>query len=146
MDVRVLGTKFNVKAYSDEDYTYTTLNEGKVQVRNDEMKEVLKPNEQLTIENNTLEFTKKKVDASIYSAWAKGRFVFKDERLEDILIALSRWYDVSVFYPESELKDRRFSISIDRYDDIQILLNQIELTNRVDFTLKNSAIIVNNKH
>jgi hypothetical protein len=144
-NVRVLGTQFNVKAYADDDYTYATLNEGNVQVSKDGINEVLKPNEQLVINNSTAETSKRIVDASIYSAWAKGRLVFKDERLEDILTALSRWYDVSVFFPEAELKDRRFSISIDRYNDIQILLDQMELTNRVDFTMKNNAIIVNNK-
>lgn len=144
-DIRVLGTKFNVKAYRDEDYTYATLNEGKVQVRKDDLIETLKPNQQIIINNRTSEYKKKEVNASIYSAWVKGQFIFKDERLEDILISLSRWYNVSVFYPEAELKERRFSISIDRYDDIQILLNQMELTHRVDFTMNGSAIIVNDK-
>jgi ferric-dicitrate binding protein FerR (iron transport regulator) len=141
-DVRVLGTQFNVKAYADDDYTYATLNEGKVQVSKDGINEVLKPNEQLVINNSTAEYSKRKVDASIYSAWTKGRLVFKDERLEDILIALSRWYDISVFYPEAELKDRRFSISIDRYDNIQTLLDQMELTNRVRFEVNKNAVVV----
>lgn len=141
-DVRVLGTHFNVKAYADEDYTYATLNEGKVSVSVNNKQEILKPNEQLKIDNANSEYSKLEVDASIYSAWANGRLVFKDERLEDILISLSRWYDVSVFFQSSKLKDRKFSISINRYDDIQLLLTQIELTNRVKFEMNKNAIIV----
>lgn len=141
-NVRVLGTHFNVKAYADEEYTYATLNEGKVQVSKGAINEILKPNEQLVINNSTAEYRKQEVDASIYSAWTKGKLLFKDERLEDILNSLSRWYDVSVFYPDEELKDRRFSISTNRYDDIQMLLNQMELTNRVVFEINKNAIVV----
>lgn len=141
-NVKVLGTHFNVKAYADEEYTYATLNEGKVQVSKGEINEILKPNEQLVINNSTAEYSKQEVDASIYSAWTKGKLLFKDERLEDILNSLSRWYDVSVFYPDEDLKDRRFSISTNRYDDIQMLLNQMELTNRVEFEINKNAIVV----
>ena len=141
-DVRVLGTHFNVKAYPDEDYTYATLNEGNVCVSVNKKQEILKPNEQLKIDNTNSEYSKLEVDASLYSAWVSGRLVFKDERLEDILISLSRWYDVSVFFQSSKLKDRRFSISINRYEDIQLLLNQMVLTNRVNFKMNKNAIIV----
>ncbi|WP_321282488.1 FecR domain-containing protein [Marinifilum fragile] len=142
MDVRVLGTHFNVKAYEDDEFTYATLNEGKVQVFKDEMNEVLQPDEQLVLNNNTKAFKKQIVDASIYSAWVKGKMMFKDERLEDIMNSLSRWYDVSVFYQNEELKDRRFSISTNRYGDIQTLLNQMELTNRIRFEINKNAIVV----
>ncbi|WP_321308868.1 FecR domain-containing protein [Marinifilum fragile] len=142
MDVRVLGTHFNVKAYEDDEFTYATLNEGKVQVFKDEINEVLQPDEQLVLNNNTKAFKKQVVDASIYSAWVKGKMMFKDERLEDIMNSLSRWYDVSVFYQNEELKDRRFSISTNRYGDIQTLLNQMELTNRIRFEINKNAIVV----
>ncbi|GAB7087175.1 FecR family protein [Marinifilum fragile] len=142
MDVRVLGTHFNVKAYDDDEFTYATLNEGKVHVFKGEMSEVLQPDEQLVLNNNTKAFKKQIVDASIYSAWVKGKMMFKDERLEDIMNSLSRWYDVSVFYRTEELKDRRFSISTNRYGDIQTLLDQMELTNRVRFEINKNAIVV----
>ena len=142
IDVRVLGTHFNVKAYEDDNFTYATLNEGKVQVFKDQMNEVLEPNEQLILNNSTKVFNKKKVDASIYSAWVKGKMMFKDERLEDIMNSLSRWYDVSVFYPDEELKNKRFSISTNRYDEIHTLLRQMELTNQVQFEINKNAIFV----
>jgi ferric-dicitrate binding protein FerR (iron transport regulator) len=142
MDVRVLGTHFNVKAYEDDEFTYATLNEGKVQVLKDDMNEILQPDEQLIFNNSTKVYSKKEVDASIYSAWVKGKMIFKDERLEDIMNSLARWYDVSVFYPNEKLKNRRFSISTNRYGEIQTLLNQMELTNRVQFEINKNAVVV----
>lgn len=142
MDVRVLGTQFNVKAYPDEDYTYTTLNEGKVRVSNGNVQENLVPDEQLVFENTTGEFTKKNVDATIYSAWVKGKFLFKDERLEDILMTVSRWYDIDVFFSDPLLKEVRFSISLNRYENISKLLEHIELTESVKFEVNAKALLV----
>lgn len=142
MDIRVLGTHFNVKAYPDEEYTYATLNEGKICVNKDDLNEVLAPNQQLALNNMSKEFSKQEVDASIYSAWVKGKFVFKDEKLEDILIALSRWYDIKIFYENARLKEDRFSISVNRYDDINILLDHLKLTGGINFEINKNALIV----
>jgi hypothetical protein len=141
-DVRVLGTHFNVKAYADEEYTYATLNEGKVRVSSESGSDDLIPDEQLVIENASGQFTKQVVDADIYFAWVKGRFVFKDERLEDILHTISRWYDVQVFYENQDLKEERYSLSMDRYDDILKLLKPIEAAESVRFEVKGKALIV----
>lgn len=140
--VKVLGTKFNVKAYANEDYTYTTLNEGKVKLIMDKKQQVLSPNEQVVFNKRTNEYETKVVDASIYSAWTNGRLVFKDERLEDILNSLSRWYGLSVFYKNTSQKEERFSISVNRYHEIQPLLNHIELTEGISLKINESALIV----
>ena len=142
MDVRVLGTHFNVKAYADEDYTYATLNEGKIRVSKGELNELLDTDQQLALNNSTKEFSKYEVDASIYSAWVKGKFVFKDERLDDILNALGRWYDVKIFYQDQNLQDDRFSLSVNRYDDIEILLNHLRLIGGVDFEVNKGVLLV----
>lgn len=141
-DIRVLGTQFNVKSYPDEEYTYTTLNEGRVRVSSGTANENLVPDEQLIVNNLTGDYTKIQVDANIYSAWVKGQFVFKDERLEDILLAVSRWYDVEIFYTKQELKEERYSISMTRYENVLNLLEHIELAESIKFEVKGKALIV----
>ena len=141
-DVRVLGTQFNVKAYSDEEFTYATLNEGKVRVSNEKNEQDILPDEQIIINNTTGIYTKKQVDANIYSAWVKGKFVFKDERLEDILHTISRWYDIQVFYENQKLQEERFSISLNRYENISSLLEHIEMTESVQFEVNDKALVV----
>ncbi|MCZ4695589.1 FecR family protein [Ancylomarina euxinus] len=140
--VKVLGTKFNIKAYADEAYTYTTLKEGKVKLIMDDKQQVMAPNEQVVFDKTKHQYTKRRVDASIYSAWTEGQFVFKDERLEDILNSLSRWYGLKVFYKHAQQKEERFSISVNRYDEIQPLLNHIELTGDIHLKINKSALIV----
>jgi hypothetical protein len=69
-------------------------------------------------------------------------FVFKDERLEDILNTLARWYDIDVFYPNMHLKDERFSIRVNRYDNIEPLLNHIEIVGEISFEIDKRTLIV----
>lgn len=142
MDVRVLGTEFNVKSYPNDDHVFTTLKEGKVRVRVNDMNQTLLPNDQLVLNKQTGDIEKRQVNATIYSAWKDGMFVFKDERLEDILQAFSRWYDVEVFYPNSKMKEELFSMRVNRYEDINVILKKMEKTGVVHFELNKNALIV----
>ena len=142
MDVRVLGTEFNVKSYENDDYTYATLNEGKIRIKAGDQKQDLSVNQQLVLDNATGDMEKREVDASIYSAWIKGTFVFKDERLEDILEVFSRWYDIEVFYLNDEIRTEEFSMSVNRYENIDVLLRKMEKTGAMTFKLNKRALIV----
>jgi Fe2+-dicitrate sensor, membrane component len=142
MDVRVLGTHFNVKAYTNEDYTYTTLSEGKVVLKMGEQKAELIPDQQIVLNNQTGKYERKNVDALIYTAWKDGKFIFRDETLENIMSSISRWYDVEVFYPNQELKKELFSMRVDRYDNLEVLLKKMEKTGALRFNLNKKALIV----
>ncbi|WP_180335665.1 FecR family protein [Labilibaculum filiforme] len=142
MDVRVLGTHFNVKAYADEDYTYTTLSEGKVQLTMGEKRANMIPNQQIVLDNLTGKYEAKQVDASIYTAWKDGKFIFRDEPLENIMSCLSRWYDIEVFYPNQDIKKELFSMRVNRYEDIDALLKKMEKTGALRFTLSKKAVVV----
>lgn len=142
MNVHVLGTHFNIKAYTDDKYSYATLNEGKVRIQISDVVEDIVPNEQMILENKTGLTQRKIVDASIYSAWTKGKFVFKDEKLENILSDLARWYDLDIFYTNQSLKNERFSINVNRYDNIQTLLDHLELIGGINFEINQNALII----
>ena len=138
VDVRVLGTSFNVSAYSDE--VVTTLVEGKVLMRSQADSVVLVPDRQGVWDGKRM--TVKRVDARNYALWREGVFFFEDMPLEDILDALARWYDVHVFYQNAELKMMRFSVEIKRYEHIDTILRRIAETNRVRFNVNNKTVNV----
>ena len=138
VDVRVLGTSFNVSAYSDE--VVTTLVEGKVLMRSQADSVVLVPDRQGVWDGKRM--TVKRVDARNYALWREGVFFFEDMPLEDILDALARWYDVHVFYQNAELKMMRFSVEIKRYGHIDTILRRIAETNRVRFNVNNRTVNV----
>ena len=91
MQVRVLGTKFNVTAYNDDALKRVVLVSGKVEVRTNEKERVLlKPNQLFAYENNRIQV--KNVDASRYILWKDGFYQYYHERLDNIFKNLSRYY------------------------------------------------------
>lgn len=144
MEVQVLGTEFNIRAYPDEPNCQTTLADGKVEVRKENQKVLLQPGEQAVLIGGE-NLSKHKVDVSKYTAWIYGNVAFEDERLEDIMAKLAKWYNIEVFYSQAELKDIRFTGNIDRYGDIGILLEKIEHLDVVYFEIKGNCITIKSK-
>jgi len=142
--IKVLGTSFNVNAYNDEKEIITTLVEGRVEVKDQlrNQKETLLPNEQFCINKHNGDFKKTHVDTEIYTAWKNGRLVFQNERLEDIMIRLSRWYNVEVFFLNNESKNLRFTGDLTRYEDFNNVLEMIGFTNKVKFSIKNRSVLI----
>lgn len=94
-EIEVLGTQFNIKAYTDDEgNTQTTLVEGAVQLHASGQTLLLHPGEQGVSNHHGL--NKKKVDVSQYIAWKNNEFVFEETELKDALKILSRWYDFDV--------------------------------------------------
>lgn len=138
VDIRVLGTSFNVSAYQED--VVTTLVEGKVQLKKGNEQVILSPNQQAIWSDD--EFRVKQVDARNYVLWKEGIFYFEDVDLETILDDMARWYNVNVFYMNPALKEMKFSVEIRRYGDINEILRRIEQTKRVKFEIKDRTINV----
>lgn len=136
--ITVLGTLFNVEAYTGRN-TVTTLVRGKVEVDFNNQKILLKPNEQL-IARNDGSVRKQQVDANERIQWTQGRFEFTDVKLDDIMLKLSRWYDVSYAFVSPEAKHARFTLQLQRDESLQSLLDKIEQTGRVRFRISGKHV------
>jgi len=149
MDIEVLGTSFNVSAYKDEASIQTTLVEGKVKVSSNigqSQEQILKPNEQAVFSKSNNQFEIIEVNAALYACWREGVFIFDEENLDDILRKLSRWYDINVFFQSEEVRSYQFSGKLPRFKNCNELLEMIEKTTDVQFTMKeNRTVIVNKK-
>ncbi len=144
-DVRVLGTLFNVSAYSEETSTEVTLVNGSVQVDAGDSRERLQPDQQLILDNQTLRTRVRVVDAGTYIAWTDGLFRFDAMSLEQLMSRLSRWFDISYEFKDESLKKVRFTGGFLKYDDINRIRRMIgELTN-VSFKITDNKIVINKK-
>ena len=101
MEVKVLGTSFNLRSFAADNRSTATLVSGKIEVKTPTQRIELLPNQQADLLVGENKLAVREVDAVAYSAWTKGRFVFRRERLETILDDVSRWYNVTVFYEQS---------------------------------------------
>ena len=110
LSVKVTGTVFNIKAYSDDEEIGTTLLEGCVGVKleNAESYAELRPGEKASYMKalNSLEVSK--VDVRDWVAWQDGRIVFKNEPLEQIVRRLKRWYGVDFELEKALQTDERY--------------------------------------
>jgi hypothetical protein len=145
MNVEVLGTAFNVSAYSDERRTETTLVEGsvKIEAKYGKTKSVIiKPDEQAVYDGSTNLLKINEVDAMSYGRWREGVFAFNEDNLEEIMRKLSRWYDIRVFFADNEARNYQFSGKLPRFQSCNDLLEMIEKTTNVQFEITNDENII----
>jgi ferric-dicitrate binding protein FerR (iron transport regulator) len=143
--IKVLGTKFNVKSYGEEQYEHVTLEEGSISLSNSENEIELVPNQQAIIEKDNLSMKIESVDANLYSAWRTGFLNYREEKLSSILFDLKRQYNVNLFYQNEDVKNKRLSISINTNKNINQVLRAIEATGGVIFKIKNDNVIIMKK-
>jgi ferric-dicitrate binding protein FerR (iron transport regulator) len=148
MDVRVLGTSFNVLAYPDEQQLVTTLVEGSVRIdlvgkeRETSSSRILSPDDQavVSIEDAAIEVSK--VNTSQYTSWIDGKLEFYNENLDKVMKRLARWYDFEYEFENSGAKNYHFSARFDNTENISTILEMLELTTDVKFELKENTIVV----
>ena len=148
MQVEVTGTQFDVKAYAEDETMQATLVEGGVEVcayGAGSKPVALIPSQQYVLDVQTRQAEVKKVDVQLYTGGVEGMFVFKNQRLEDVMTMLARWYSVDVFYIGESVKDIRLSANLGRYEHIDTILDMIQITNKVDFMRKDNTIIIMKK-
>lgn len=140
-EVEVLGTEFNVRAYSDLP-SATTLVEGSVLIRDVGSEIRLQPGEQVVEGDDGKGLFVRKVDVASCIAWKQGYFLFENERLEDILNELARWYNVEVFFENSFAREERFSVEIRRHESFEEVLRLISQTKAVRIEVKGNSVFV----
>lgn len=147
MSVEVLGTTFNLNAYENNEKIVTTLVEGSVRINSPITHEsrLLSPDEQATFNVSNGQTEIKKVDVNLYTAWKDGNLIFYDARLEDIMTTLSRWYSANVLYRSSSVKDLRFSGNLNRYGDINQILDIISSTGKINIEIDKNTILFSKK-
>lgn len=139
--IEVLGTHFNVSAYTDEHQIKTTLAEGSVKVTllANHQEQLLKPGQQ-AITTNQIQVIPVDIEEAL--AWKDGLFMFNDENLENIMKKVERWYDVEVDFQQQELRQKHFSGTVSRFGKVSQVLKTLELTGSVHFKIEGRKIIV----
>ena len=146
--IRVLGTTFNVSAYSNDDIIQTTLVTGSVSFTDPKSssEQIIKPGEQITYNRSDQSIQVQKVNTDVFCSWRNGLFILEAQRLEDIMKRISRWYDVEVFYQSQEAKDLVFTGDLEKYEKCDVILEIIELSTKVQFSIKGRTITVMMQH
>lgn len=142
--VRVLGTKFNVCAYPEDEVNYTTLVEGSVEVNSGKLgaKEVLKPGLRAALDVSSGAIETGEVDVRKEIAWKEGMHVFDNLTLEQIMNKLVHWYDIEVFFRNDAARRVVYKGNLPRYSEFSDVLEVLKKSSRVGFQVNNKTVVV----
>ena len=148
--VRVFGTEFNIRRYADETEIKTTLVDGSVGFcrQGDEAEHYIKitPGYQVryaAVSGGKPEIRKVNLDNEI--AWKKRRFCFEHCPLDHIMRDIARWYDADIVFADDVLRQLQFTVTLNRYDDISVLLRYFEEASDVRFHIQGKNITISRK-
>lgn len=145
--VQALGTKFNIQAYSESDRITTTLENGAVKVNkidNTENAFFLSPDEQLEYNSKTDMFEKRHIDATHYSSWIKGKLVFINQPLKEILASIQRNYAIDFVINPHLFTQDLYTIKFRRNEDINTVMKILTLTvDGLNYHIEDNIITIN---
>lgn len=146
MEVNVLGTKFNVMGYADEEYVKTTLVQGRVRVNSGPGNGmIIWPGQQARFNLNKDDVARFEIirnpDLEEVLSWKNGEFRFNEMGIKTIMRQIERWYNVEVEY-KGELPDVHLSGVIPKKEYVSQLLGSLETAGKVHFVIEGRKIIV----
>jgi ferric-dicitrate binding protein FerR (iron transport regulator) len=140
MNVTVLGTHFNIMGYEDEAIVKTSLLQGSVKVQQGKQSVLLTRGQQSRLTRDGQLAVDLHADLDEAVAWKNGLFDFEGADIQTVMRQLVRWYNVEVTY-QGKI-DQHFTGKINREATISKVLQMLELTEKVHFTIDGRKIIV----
>lgn len=131
--IKVLGTKFSVNAYPEDNVIETSLITGSVQFSTTEKVKgkstfLLKPGYSLLYNKVKNNVTTEKIQNSYFEYWEKGVYAFKDEKFEDLALKIKRIFNVEVVFEDEFLKNKTYTGTIHINDNVFLFMEAIRRT------------------
>lgn len=140
--VEVTGTEFNTEAY-EGGKTTTTLVSGGVVLTGNSGSVILTLGMQGIISGN--EISTLSVNANQFSSWKDGLFEFDNITLGDIVMKLSRWYDVDFVFEDASLANFTFTATFPKNENLSFIVKLIERISSAQFSLTDGKVVVSSK-
>lgn len=143
--VTALGTEFNMKIYPDDPIQETTLLEGSVEIKYNNMKAsvILKPNEQFSYDKQNGKETVKLIDLNDVTAWQKGELVFKSATLEEIINVLERKHPYKFVYTLNALQNDRYTFRFKDTTPLQEIMDIIvEVSGNIKYRVEENKYYI----
>ena len=149
--IRVLGTIFNVSAYSDDKMSSAVLASGKIELQYPsksllgKSKIEMSPEIMVTYDPESKSVVEKKVSVSQYTSWKDGFFILEKARMDEIVKKLSRYYNVDIVLSDSEIGGETFSGYLDLKKTALQVLEVINETEMYAISKEGERIILNSR-
>lgn len=143
MEVKVLGTCFNVRNYGDRNRIETTLLSGKVNVALAQLSEeiILRPNQTLSYDKGNGDVDVRQAEAEEHIIWIHDKLTFSNEKLSDVLRKMKYWYGIDIDCEPGVPMDQRISFVI-RKESKDEIFKLLSLIVPVEYTFKQDQVII----
>jgi ferric-dicitrate binding protein FerR (iron transport regulator) len=147
IDIKVLGTHFNVKTFGDEGFIETTLLEGSVQIfktadKNQSSGVILRPNQQANYNLKSGEISVKEVPAELATVWKEGKIYFENQPLEAITKMLERNYNVNIRIISPKIAKELYYGMFNKSMNLNQLLDVMRSHDGFKYSIKNDTIFI----
>lgn len=139
MEVKVLGTEFDVSAYDDDPYTATVLTKGSVELTTQRQalfgskKTKITPGTRAVFDQQQAVLQTQQVDVKEYVSWKDGSLVLNTAPLAEILRKVSRYYRVEIELKQPKLAGVRFNGELILQEDVRDVLKGLALTTGLSY-------------
>lgn len=134
VNLKVVGTSFNVSAYPDENYVEVVLEKGKIVLgcKAFEGEISMKPSERFLLEKGVV--SREIADPSKYSAWTAGKLVFRSDSMSEVARRIERWYNVNVELMDEDLEKYSFRATFED-DPLEEVLRFLAMTSPIRYEI-----------
>ena len=140
-NIRVLGTTLNIEAYEDEPVTTITLVEGHIELSTGKEQTELPAGYAASIDDSR-HIRINQADLYERTGWHNNRIVFNDRPLEEIMLKLGRWYDITPAFANDRLRNLRITVDIDKSDNFNQLAQLIKQLNEVNIKITRNKVLL----
>lgn len=167
IDLKVLGTAFNVRSYANEKETEASLVHGSIEVtvkNNPDKKIILKPTEKLVVKNISADSVQRnkvaekvneeeplivlskmhilpKDSSSVETSWTKNRLAFDKDNLEEIALKIERWYNVKVIITDKELNEEKYT-GVFEDESLEEVMDALQTSGGFHYVIRRREVLI----
>lgn len=138
-DIKVLGTTFVVD--NNEAQLEATLVEGSIALQVDEKQQLIKPNQQVVV-NNSGKMVISNVNVALRTSWSEGKIRFHEERLSSVVRRIATEKGVEIMVKESRLRDRRVSGVFNVTDSVESMLYAFTKVTKTNYKKEGEMFVI----
>lgn len=144
VNIKVLGTAFNVKTDEKHQNVETVLTRGKVALLDKQWNPILdmSPGEKVTYDNNKNEYATEVVDVNVCTAWRLNQFVFENVTLREIVNQLSVKFNVNINLESTKLAQRKFRCVINEDESLPDILKLLKYLAPIQYRIEGKEIFI----
>ncbi|MCK9414400.1 MAG: DUF4974 domain-containing protein [Prolixibacteraceae bacterium] len=150
LNVEVLGTSFNVVSFNDETQSEVVLVTGQVALSSDNGQTkkdfgTMHSGQRAIYKNENQKVYEEEVQVDKYIAWKEGNLIFRDDKMEDVVKRLSRWFNVEIIINDPEIKSYIYKATF-RNETLTQVLHLLKISAPIDYRITGNQLMPNGEY